>query len=71
MDEAIKSDEAANQFFTELSDCVNSSEFRSSPTVRAICLSNAKRLTQRVPALEPVYQQLYEGVDPDIARLAQ
>jgi hypothetical protein len=71
MDNATESSEKATKLFNELSDCVNSEAFRSRPSIRAICLSNAGRLSRRVPALEDHFQELMRNTDRKIIDLVQ
>jgi len=69
--EALKrSPEKAPQFFSELSECVKSSELSSTPTVQALCLTNARRLGKMFPGLKADAEKLNAAAKPEVRRLA-
>lgn len=71
MEEAQKSDAAAEKFFFELQECVASPELRENMTARALCLMNIRRLGQKVPALKIRADTEIDKADPELLRLAQ
>ena len=71
LEESYRSPEAAERFYGELSACVTGRESRLTAPVRALCLMNALRLGQRLPALRARAQAMWEKADPEVKRLAK
>lgn len=75
MKQAFQSAAQAERFLAELEDCVkNSGDQHSSdpsPTIRAICLSNARALADRYPKLNARLEQLNREVDLQVTRLLE
>lgn len=71
MKEARHSPETAKKFFAELSECVNSQKLSGTRTLQAICLSNARRLTESVPELQVSFKRLEESAPSEIQKLSR
>lgn len=71
MEDALASREEAEDLFEELEDCVNTPEARTPPSVRALCLDNAQKLSETYPnAFSSRYSTMEGKVDPDARKLS-
>src|SRR5262249_30351475 len=67
--EALKSEETAHTFFSELENCALGPEQKGLHNVQALCLLNAKRLQKAYPSLAREYDRLESQAEPDAVRL--
>lgn len=70
MEAVQRTPEKAPQFFSELSECVKNPELASTPTVQALCLTNARRLGKKFPNLKAEAEKLNAAATPEARRLA-
>ena len=69
-DAALKDEPAAVHFFSKLKDCVMAPRTQATYAIRALCLKNAKRLTERYPTLRGNLEQLRGQVEERVLELA-
>jgi hypothetical protein len=69
-DQAEKGEAEARQLMNELSDCVKD-ESQLPVQVKALCLANAKRFSERHTEFAQVYQALFAGVGEKVSGLVR
>ncbi len=68
---SVKSPELRAQFFNELEDCVLKPEESGDHPIEALCLDQARRLSEVDSNLKTKYAQIIEKADPKTVSLAR
>ena len=68
---ALKSDDEAARLMSEFESCVNGNTSQINTSIQAICLSSAKRLSEKKTNLSESYQKILDRSDPEVRRLIQ
>lgn len=71
METALGSEDEASRFFPELQSCALARGEQSSRSAQALCLENARVLSERYSSLGGDYEALKREADPAIVRLAK
>ena len=71
MNHAMADESEATRFFPELESCVLTKGEDAAPTAQALCLENARVLSEKFKSLEPEYEALKVETDPGVLKLAQ